>query len=76
MRPIAAVRSSTPWPACRDERMRRACAPTVGGAVVFKLLRSWNSTEHHSDEEDPNIDVGQLRVYGVPLPGLAALLRR
>ena len=70
LRPIAGVQTVTPWPTCRDEVMRSACAPQVAGSVVFKLLRSWNVGE----EEAPNIDVGRLYVYGAPLPGLAELL--
>ena len=70
VRPIAGMNTTTPWPKCRHEVMRRACAPQVAGSVVFKLLRSWNVGE----EEAPNIDVGRLYVYGAPLPGLAELL--
>ncbi len=70
VRPIAGMQTTTPWPKCRHEVMRRPCAPQVAGSVVFKLLRSWNVGE----EEAPNIDVGRLYVYGAPLPGLAELL--
>ena len=56
LRPIAGVETFLPWPRCKNEVMRSACAPQVAGSVVFKLLRSWNV----DDTPEPNIDVARL----------------
>ena len=67
--PIGAI-AFPPYPECRELSLMQRVVPTVCTHVLFRLLRSYNPSQH----EFPNIDVKRLHVHGVALPGLEQLL--